>query len=903
MILAEVFFPLFKGVRNLVRQHDEVSGIPGANIPPKVSIIIPAYNSARFLPETLDSVISQNYQAYELIIVDDGSTDNTKEILRPYTDKIRYVSQANAGSAAARNTGLELARGEFIVFLDADDLLLPGKLKEQAAFLEVRPPLGMVHSGWHEIDEAGNHIRTIEPWHEAPVLDLLTWFKAKPIRMGAMMYRRLWLESVGGLDATIRQSHDVDLMLRLALAGCTAEWLYKPTMCYRFYAESTIRRNARKQQGYVTRVITKFLDHPNLPAEIQQIADRTRYYNLRWLAWHLYESGYPEALVSPLEQGFYYAPRSQNRTAVEIAERFAKFLADNDLPISEIEQIMPLIQKAGRLSDNQWPQVERLVRWWLARWPLPATWPYQDLNKLWLLWANALRQEIELEVPAEKILSWWVDVWWWYLSGIKPPQPQPFAPFSDLPAKSMIKICQFCLVQDPGNISLEKIDRLWGDLLAAGVCDNRQKNEIASLYLTYLGQQLLGKQWQQSAHTLLQTLPLSFSAAGVSAWKRFGQATFSYYPIGLNDPPALLLGEVPTYPDESLRELVQAVRRAGWHISAACKRKVDLHPISIPESDWLPAQALQQLAKSRPSNHSGFLRSYRQQHRQMAHYRYLPLMGRPWQTIYLPSIADALAQPALFTLNYKIVVRGQGQDELPMIDDNALDILRCVHLFHCNSKSAQNWLSGLGIDPEKLVLIYPGVDCGYFEPNTAPPTADTWRLVMADQFDWRNGIEYGLLAFQKLLEQHEAAHLDIIGDGPDYDRVLYSVHDLDLETAVTIHRRASKESVKHLFQQADLFLTSQVQDGVPQPLLQAMACGLPVVAAAFPAVAEIIEDGVEGCVVPLRDPDRLTAVLGHLAAHPDQRRQLGRRARQKVEARFNQNQFQTAVSKLLQKIR
>jgi glycosyltransferase involved in cell wall biosynthesis len=274
-----------------------------------VSVIVPTYNSARFITEALDSVFSQNFQAFEIIVVDDGSTDETAQVIQPYLERISFVRQENSGSAAARNTGLELAKGEYIVFLDADDIMLPGKLTEQVAFLERRPWLGMVHSGWQVIDEKGRVLETVEPWHEAPHLDLETWFTQKPIRMGAMMYHRPWLETVGGLDPTIRQSHDVDLMLRLALSGCQVEWLYRPTISYRFYPTSTIRQGALKHHGYVVRVFTKFMAAPNLPDSIRKIASRIRYYNLRWLAWHMYESGFTDAIVSPLEQGFLYAPQ------------------------------------------------------------------------------------------------------------------------------------------------------------------------------------------------------------------------------------------------------------------------------------------------------------------------------------------------------------------------------------------------------------------------------------------------------------------------------------------------------------------------------------------------------------------------------------------------------------------
>ena len=202
-------------------------------------------------------------------------------------------------------------------------------------------------------------MKMVEPWQIAPQLDLETWFMQKPIRMGAMMYRRLWLESVGGLDITLRQSHDVDLMLRLTLTGCQAEWMYRPTMAYRYYAHSTIRRNARKQQGYVTRVITKFLAQPNLPPEIEVIAPQVRYYNLRWIGWHLYKSGHLTAMASAFEQAFLYSAKAKGWTAVEISECFLEYLTMDGRDPEKLKEILPAVREGGQFNDTQWRQIER----------------------------------------------------------------------------------------------------------------------------------------------------------------------------------------------------------------------------------------------------------------------------------------------------------------------------------------------------------------------------------------------------------------------------------------------------------------------------------------------------------------------------------------------------------------
>jgi glycosyltransferase involved in cell wall biosynthesis len=112
-------------------------------IAPRVSVIVPVYNGERFLAETIDSILAQTYPSCELIVVDDGSTDRTRAIASSYPS-VQYIYQANAGTAAARNRGIEVARGEFLAFLDADDLWMPDKLSVQMAAFEADPALEIV---------------------------------------------------------------------------------------------------------------------------------------------------------------------------------------------------------------------------------------------------------------------------------------------------------------------------------------------------------------------------------------------------------------------------------------------------------------------------------------------------------------------------------------------------------------------------------------------------------------------------------------------------------------------------------------------------------------------------------------------------------------------------------------
>lgn len=112
----------------------------------KVSVIIPTYNCARFLPEAIESVLAQTYQDFEIVVVDDGSTDQTEQVVARYQPGVIFIQQENQGPGAARNRGLRTVTGEYIVFLDADDILMPEKLEMQARFLDHHPEVDVVYS-------------------------------------------------------------------------------------------------------------------------------------------------------------------------------------------------------------------------------------------------------------------------------------------------------------------------------------------------------------------------------------------------------------------------------------------------------------------------------------------------------------------------------------------------------------------------------------------------------------------------------------------------------------------------------------------------------------------------------------------------------------------------------------
>lgn len=192
---------------------------------PRVSVVIPAYNSARFIGHALRSVRTQTYQPHEVIVVDDGSTDDTRAVVAAAGADIRYIRQPNQGVSAARNAGLAAATGELICFLDADDLWEADKLRAQVDFMRDHPDVGLVFSDESEFDEHGVQCASLlstsrfasEISAGGPIADayrkLLT---DNFIPTSTVMAKRDCFAVAGGFDVRLKAAEDRDMWCRIA---------------------------------------------------------------------------------------------------------------------------------------------------------------------------------------------------------------------------------------------------------------------------------------------------------------------------------------------------------------------------------------------------------------------------------------------------------------------------------------------------------------------------------------------------------------------------------------------------------------------------------------------------------------------------------------------------------------
>ncbi len=227
-----------------------------------VSVIISCYNYAKYLPFCLESVLCQTYGDFEIIIVNDGSTDNTAEVVEEYLPNplIRYIRQENAGQAHAKNTGIRAATGEFIAFLDSDDFWETDKLKKQMPLFS-DPRVGVVYSRARFIDENGRSLNlSVGGEYQRPRTGRITehLFFDNFIPFSSSIVRRECLGKAGIFDESIKMGIDWDLWLRISVHFGFA-YVDEPLLIYRIGHSGQMSRNFEERQRCSDRIIQKFL--------------------------------------------------------------------------------------------------------------------------------------------------------------------------------------------------------------------------------------------------------------------------------------------------------------------------------------------------------------------------------------------------------------------------------------------------------------------------------------------------------------------------------------------------------------------------------------------------------------------------------------------------------------------
>lgn len=244
---------------------------------PKVSIIIPAYNSSRFISEAIKSIFNQTFKDFEIIVIDDGSTDDTKDVLKPFIHQIQYIFKENGGVASARNVGIRMSKGKYIAFLDYDDIWLPNKLELQVQILDTCPQVGLVHTD--NLFLINNETSSHTCKSKIKDKKLLSGRIFKSLLMqkffltcSTVMVRKVCFDKVGLFDISLPPADDFDMWLRI-----TKEWdcayIDIPLVKYRIHS-SNISRNHQKMHSATFAVLTKIFTDSLFTEDTQLLRPR-----------------------------------------------------------------------------------------------------------------------------------------------------------------------------------------------------------------------------------------------------------------------------------------------------------------------------------------------------------------------------------------------------------------------------------------------------------------------------------------------------------------------------------------------------------------------------------------------------------------------------------------------------
>ena len=214
---------------------------------PLISVIIPVYNGEAFLAEAIQSVLNQNFLPIEIVVVDDGSTDNTKQIALGFGDQIIYTKKENGGVASARNRGIELAKGDFIAFIDADDLWLLNKTETQISILE-NPGIEIV-IGFTQMMALDKDVQRMQLNPEPMLI----------YQLGSTMIRKSVFEIIGNFDETMILSEDTDWFFRAMEAGISIE-LHKDVVQYYRIHQANLTADKKKNIFFLLKAHKKSLD-------------------------------------------------------------------------------------------------------------------------------------------------------------------------------------------------------------------------------------------------------------------------------------------------------------------------------------------------------------------------------------------------------------------------------------------------------------------------------------------------------------------------------------------------------------------------------------------------------------------------------------------------------------------
>jgi len=377
----------------------------------------------------------------------------------------------------------------------------------------------------------------------------------------------------------------------------------------------------------------------------------------------------------------------------------------------------------------------------------------------------------------------------------------------------------------------------------------------------------------------------------------------------------VLIAGISWPPETFLARLIEGLLNSGVRVTIASGSKPARNWLKQPGFAWLPVpDTRRQLLQSTIPYTQNIFRAFIKKPAEFSRdwrlmqqtkpgidntspytFKSLPFAGKVWDVVYFPWNSGAIQYEQLFNLDIPVVISCRGSQiniaphnpNRQVFKEGLIRTLQKATLVHCVSLAILDEAENLGMDPTKARVIRPAVDPQIFTPPDHLPNNKRFTILSTGSLIWRKDYHRALMAVRILVDMGVDAEFHIIGDGPERQQVLYTIHDLDLSGRVVLHGRLDTAGVLNQLHCADVFLLSSLSEGISNAVLEAMSCGVPVVTTDCGGMREAITNGVEGFVVPIMDPQALAEVLFKLAEEPKMRQKMGMAGREKIIRSFN----------------
>ncbi|MCD6327435.1 glycosyltransferase, partial [bacterium] len=777
---------------------------------PIVSIIIPVYNDEKHVADAIESALAQTLKEVEVIVVDDGSTDGTAQVLTQYEGRIKIVRQENRGVSAFRNAGLHASRGKYICFLDSDDTFMPRKAEMQAGALERHPDAGLCYGAWEGVSQHTKMRKLLR----GPELEQLAGALALGMfAICSVALRRSWAVSVGGFDESLASGEDRDFWWRLLRAGCQPIRIRQVVATVRGCVESRWRGPEQILNSHVMMLDRYFGAMGTARKHELRAYER---YAKAWIGagagW--FRRGERQSAVTAWVKAIdYWSSVFEQRGtwyyifSAVYPDLFCANSGSDVLSADDVDVVWKTFVQAAQKSSNQ-----------LAS------------RKILNSHLVALRSGI-LNLAVSRGRPWHAYFWLMRLICLRPSAILERSSWRQLARISAclrsIKLVRSCLAYwrslrrgrpGDGSVSLAPSKSHWSDRRSIKQSQSGLKPLKVAL--------------------IMGSFPDDGKMGIVCTARRM--AEHGHNVTVFADGPGRRFSTVETRPEEEFK-----VHYFGhWNNSVglirlllAAGRALIVHPIRTQQVLWAILRNCSDLRAVLDGLN-----------------RLLPFAGRAFDVVHFQfghtSLRFGPVVALKKTVSTAIVQSFRGHDLLAwkgLSRSQRNDLCRSVDGFHVVSCAVKADVRRLLGQRATVCVVKDSLDPSIFRASlNSGYSSDVCQIVTVASLWWAKGFEYSLQALRLLADRGVRFRHTILGDGPQRQWIEYTIDDLGIAELVSLRGFQPYKKLQEILSKSDIFLLTSVCEGLCASCLEAQAMGLPTVVSDAGGLPEAVCDGVTG---------------------------------------------------------